>query len=207
MTDITGKLRSDGEGTGGFSLVELMISMAVLGIAFFTMFTFFISQHKVVSTNQRNFTQQQQAVFLLDTLVKDIRRAGYFHKGEGSGADQDVKIAESRKIKFYVDTSSSVQYEYDAGTEKMYQFNDTFPAGRVIFDELNITTLSFRYYNAGGTTLSNPVATTLDLRSIRRVDIYMEVKPLSSASASVGMTHAMPFNASVKPRNLGLYEE
>lgn len=193
------------EGAWGFSLIELLIGMAVLGIAFFAMFTFLVSQHKVDATNQRNFTQQQQAMFLLDTLVKEIRDAGYLHKG--SGDNQDIKTAESRRIKFYVSASSSVMYRYNATTSKIVQYNDTYPSGRTIYDELNVTSFSFRYYNGSGSEISAPVTTSTNLKNIRRVDIYVEVQPQSSASASMGVTTAMPFKASVNPRNLGMYEE
>jgi prepilin-type N-terminal cleavage/methylation domain-containing protein len=200
-------VKIDGAEPHGFTLVELLIGIAVMSIAFFSMFAFFISQHKVDATNQRNFKQQQLAMFLLDTLVKDIRRAGYMHKGSGSGADQDIKIAESKRIKFYVGDTSSVTYLYNSTTDNITQYNDTYPSGRVIYDELNITTLSFRYFNSSGSTISFPISTSTTLKSIRRVDIYLEVQPDSSASASLGLTTGTPFQASVRPRNLGLYEE
>lgn len=193
------------DGAGGFSLIELLIGMAVLGIAFFSMFTFLVSQHKVDATNQRNFTQQQEAMFLLDTLVKDIRDAGYMHKG--SGSNQDIKTAESRQIKFYISASSSIIYRYNATTDKVMQYNSAYPSGRTIYTELNVTSFSFRYYNATGGEISAPVTTSTNLKSIRRIDIYVEVQPQSSASSSMGMTAAMPFKASVRPRNLGMYEE
>ncbi len=195
------------ERVKGFTLTEVLVGMAILGIAFLAMFTFFVSQHKVDATNQRNFKQQQQAMYLLDTLVKDVRRAGYMHKGKGSGSNQDIKTAESKRIKFYVGDSSSVTYQYNSTTNKILQYNSSFPTGRTIYDELNITTLSFRYYNSSGAEISTPVGTSTDLKDIRRIDIYLEVQALSSATASLGITSSMPFKASVRPRNLGMYEE
>jgi len=203
--DIT--FENSDERVNGFTLTEVLIGMTVLVIAFLAMFTFFVSQHKVDATNQRNFKQQQQAMFLLDTLVKDMRRAGYMHKGKGNGPNQDIKTAESKRIKFYVGDSSSVTYQYNSTTNKISQYNSSFPTGRTIYDELNITTFSFRYYNSSGAEISTPVGTSADLKDIRRIDIYLEVQAPSSATASLGITTSIPFKASVRPRNLGMYEE
>lgn len=184
----------------GFTLIELLIGLAILGIALFSVFTFFISQHKVDATNQRYAKQQQQAMYLMDILVKDIRNAGYNHTA--SSSDPDVKTAESRKIRFFIGSNSSVTYEWMSSEQKIYQTNSTFPSGRKIFSDLNITTLSFKYYNSAGTELTAPVTGSSNLGSIRRVDIYVEVQPDTTYAA--GATTAIPFSVSVRPRNLGL---
>lgn len=197
------RLKTEYEGAHGFTLVEVMISVAVLSIAMFAIMSFFISQHKVDATNQRNFVQQQGGMFLLSTLTKDLRRAGYMHSS--SGADQDVDIAERKKIRFYVDSASQVIYEYNSTTNSLVHYDDFYTVGRTIYDELNITTLSFKYYDSSDTEISSPVVSS-DLDEIVRIDIYFEVRPNSSEIGG-GNIEAISFGNSVRPRNLGMYEE
>lgn len=198
----TRKGKSEPSGMSGFSLLELVISMAVASIAALIIGTFFLSQNRMDAANARDFTQQTQGMYLLSTLTKEIRKAGYLHVSNGS--DQDIDIADDNEIRFYVDDVSQVTFYYNATTDSVTQFTDIYTTGRTIYSDLNITNFSFSYFNNANTQLLTPVSSS-SLEEIRKIDINYTVQ---ADFTNLGRSaDAITFNNSVRPRNLGMYEE
>lgn len=65
----------------GFSLVEMMIVIAILGVVMAAMYSMFNHQQKSYSVQDNVAMMQQNVRVGLDYLVKDIRMAGYIPEG------------------------------------------------------------------------------------------------------------------------------
>ena len=65
----------------GFSLVEMMVVLAILGVVMAAMFSMFTHQQKSYSVQDHVSMMQQNVRVGLDYLVKDIRMAGYIPEG------------------------------------------------------------------------------------------------------------------------------
>jgi len=64
-------------GQGGFSLVELMVSLTLTGILLAAVYNMFISSTTVFQTQEEVAGAQYQLVTGMDRLISDLRRAGY----------------------------------------------------------------------------------------------------------------------------------
>jgi len=67
--------RSD--GTRAFTLIELLISMALSGIVMSAIYTLFISQNRSYNIQEQVSEMQQNARVAMDRIVRDVRMAGY----------------------------------------------------------------------------------------------------------------------------------
>ena len=63
--------------TDGFSLIELMVAIAVMGIITAQLFVVFGNQKKVYASNERALDVQEQARLTLDLISFDTRMAGF----------------------------------------------------------------------------------------------------------------------------------
>jgi prepilin-type N-terminal cleavage/methylation domain-containing protein len=63
--------------TRGFTLVELMIAVAIFGIVIAQAFAVFGAQHVTYSATERTIEVQQDSRLLADAILGDIRMAGY----------------------------------------------------------------------------------------------------------------------------------
>lgn len=68
---------SQQQASGGFTLVELMVAMAIGGIVMAAVMTAFLSQHRTYLAQDDVVEMQQNARVAMDMLVRDIRMAGY----------------------------------------------------------------------------------------------------------------------------------
>ena len=65
----------------GFSLVEMMVVLSILGVVLAAMYSMFTHQQKSYSVQDHVSMMQQNVRVGLDYLVKDIRMAGYIPEG------------------------------------------------------------------------------------------------------------------------------
>jgi len=70
-------MRRTSHSAAGFSLIELMISVAVLGIVTAQLLVVFSNQKKVFTSNERALDTQEQARLTLDLISFDTRMAGF----------------------------------------------------------------------------------------------------------------------------------
>lgn len=82
MLNLTQKKRLQTDN--GFTLVELMIALAVGGIVMAAVMTSFLSQHNVYLAQDEVVEMQQNARVVLDMLTRDIRTAGYNPSGKAN---------------------------------------------------------------------------------------------------------------------------
>ena len=70
-------MRSELRRADGFSLIELMVAVAVLGVVVTQLFVVFSNQKRVYMSNERALDVQEQARLTLDLISFDTRMAGF----------------------------------------------------------------------------------------------------------------------------------
>jgi type IV pilus assembly protein PilW len=86
----------------GFTLVELMIAMAVGGIVMAAVMTSFLSQHRSYLAQDDVVEMQQNVRVAMDMLTRDIRSAGY---DPTNNAGAGITTALAGQISFTQDTN------------------------------------------------------------------------------------------------------
>jgi prepilin-type N-terminal cleavage/methylation domain-containing protein len=70
-------MRSTGHSQAGFSLIELMVAVVVMGVVTAQLFIVMGNQKKVYSSNERAVDTQETARMTLDLISFDTRMGGY----------------------------------------------------------------------------------------------------------------------------------
>lgn len=163
----------------GFTLVELMIAMAIGGIIMAAVMTAFISQHTSYIAQDEVVEMQQNAKIALDMLTRDIRSAGYDPNNLGAGITVAGvnTVGFTREDDLATDGLETVAFSlFDAFATAAPPSNDGLTddlalqitsalggsAGRQVVAE-NISRLEFRYLDEEG----NVTAGLSDIRSIQ----------------------------------------
>ncbi len=214
----------------GFTLVELMVAMAVGGIVMAAVMTSFLSQHRSYLAQDNVVEMQQNARVSMDMLTRDIRSAGFDPNNLGAG----ITIAAPNNLVFTreddlpANGTETVAYSlFDAFTFTVPPSNDGLvddlalqltsaagvSAGRQVVAE-NISQLEFRYLDEDG----NVTANLADIRAIQISILAVASQPDQSFTNTMTYTTASgavwgPFNdnlrrrlliTTVQCRNLGL---
>lgn len=153
----------------GFTLVELMVALAVGSIILASVMTAFLSQHNTYLAQGQVVEMQQNARIAIAMMVSDIRSAGYDPDNLGAG----ITVAGAQNLSFTRDNGAGVLQTIS------YSLVDAFAAeGRNdgVVDDLardegtgpvpvaeNVSQLEFRYLDASGI----PTAVLNDIRSIQ----------------------------------------
>ncbi len=198
----------------GFTLVELLVAMAVVGVVLGAIYGIFISSNRSYHT-QDSVAEAQQGVRLgLAFMVRNMRMAGLDPIGpandsvDGHGAG--IKEATSAKIRFTADMdldgtieesdSERITYEYDAGNRRLeqclYEGTGSESTQTVI---TNVSALAFSYLDKDGNNLTVPVSAS-DLEDVRAVAISMTCQGVDGH----GKNFTRTLNTRVICRNLSL---
>lgn len=200
------------ESDRGFTLVELLVAMAVGLIVLSATYGVFTLQGKTFSTQERVAEMQQNARAAMDFMTREIRMAGYDPTGSaGSG----IVSAGANAINFTLDTTST--YHGDApdgdtsdanenityslytadGIQKLGRKSTTNATNQPVAE--HIQSLEFQYLDADG----NTTATIADIRKIRVTITAKTAKPDPDYTLNGGYrTYAL--TSIIVPRNLGL---
>lgn len=139
--------RSARRTNGGFSLLELMLVTALLGIFFGAVYEVVIVGLRVVSATDDREELRQQLVSALERFAR-----------EASLAD-DVDDAASGQFRFDTPSMDDVEYTYDSGDDTLSR-DERDSAERVVLRRL--TSFDFSYLDDDGTQLSEPVASSAE---------------------------------------------
>ena len=167
--------------TKGFTLLEVVIAIAITGIVLGAIYGVFASANKSYFTQDSVADTQQRARIALDFMVRDIRLAGLDPSGNAAAG---IEEATATKIRFTADNSMNgvienanrerLTYEYAGNDLYIYEGADLGspppvpPATEILID--NVSALSFTYRDADGVAIALPVSAS-DLANIRTVDI------------------------------------
>jgi len=150
----------------GFSLIELLIVMAVSMILLTGAISVFSNQTKVYSGQQQQLNVIQDSRLAIDVLTTDIRMAGFKKNG---ATLTGISTATATSIRVLADLNQDgvitsggdedISYSYDVDTKILSRNNQEFLR--------NIETFNLSYTLADGSTTQAPS----DLTKIRRIKV------------------------------------
>ena len=202
----------------GFTMVELLVVLAVSSILLSLMYQVYRSQLKTHTTQQELVEMQQNMRAVLYLMEREVRMAG--HGPNGGVADPAVTTAQIESIAFAMDLTGGTSLEPsdgdtgDPGEIIRYFINGSGDLVRnandgngdqILLPARDITQLTFVYKDTNGVTLDDDGAgnltTTASLQAIRTVEIVLDANIGTTAMVE---SHAMQLRSEVKVRNLGL---
>ncbi len=184
----------------GYTLVEMMIALALSAIVILTIFTYANICLRIFGSQERVVSAQQSARAALDLMVRDIRMAGYDPKASFHGPSQGIGIlsATESMLQFTADLNAdrvdnegleNLTYFFDPATGRL-RLKEGGKAYPQTFIE-HVSALKFEYRNAGG-------APALELRDIATVLVTLTVEEKDQK----GKTLKRKLSTSVNCRNL-----
>jgi len=190
---------------GGFTMIELLIAMAVGLVLLGTMYGVFTMHSKTFGTQERIAEMQQTARAAMDMMTREIRMAGY----NPAGATFDGIPYDADKLEIYADldgngdTNGTNEYiKYTMDSDYPFEIRRDTGGGRQEF-ALNIQSFSFVYLEADGITT---VTTSADNNKIRQIRITITARTASPDPdyTSNGGYRSYTLTSVITPRNLGL---
>ncbi|MDP3028875.1 MAG: prepilin-type N-terminal cleavage/methylation domain-containing protein [Deltaproteobacteria bacterium] len=174
-------MKRDQNKTRGFSLVELLIAIAISGIVLGAISSLFIMQNKSYSVQEQVAEMQQNARAAMDMMTREIRMAGCDPTGS---ANAIIVTATSNSINFTQDLDGDGHtYDPDTGTwdtneritYSLYTSDGIQKIGRATGAGNNqpvaehIQALTFAYYDSNGNT-------TAVLANIRQIQLTITAR-------------------------------
>jgi type IV pilus assembly protein PilW len=191
---------------GGFTLIELMIALALGMIVMASVATTFTTQTRAYSAQEQINQMEQNARGALDIMSREIKMAGYKPNGGSvtgvvSYTSTSLTIQADLNADGAISTSASdyeqIAYAYDSTNKKI-----TRQVGGATAATLaeNISAFAFTYYQASGTT------TATSATNIRRIKIAITAKTEKPdpGYSSNGGYRRVDLSALITPINLGL---
>ncbi len=191
----------------GFTLVEMMIALAVMGIAVGAIYAVFIASDRSYHTQDQVAEAQQGARVGIDFMVRDIRMAGLDPLGTAVAGIEEATTTKIR-ITFDIDINGTIDaplneetitYEYDSANgllrHCLYEDNPPHDAWQDLIH--NVSALSFGYLDANGNTITPPVTGTANLDRIKTVILSMTC----DGTDAQGQTFSRTLNTRIICRN------
>jgi len=198
--------RSRKHKTQAFTLIELMIAMALGMIVMASVATTFTSQTRTYSAQEQINQMEQNARGALDIMSREIKMAGY---NPAAGTVTGVVTYTSTALTIQADLNGDgsispnsadneqIAYAYDSANK-----NITRQVGSGTAETLaeNINGLTFTYYQASATTLATSAS---NIRRVKIAIIAKTAKPDPNYPSNNGY-RTDDLSATITPINLGL---
>ena len=202
----------------GFTLIELMIAMAMGLIILGALSSTFIIQRKTYAIQEQTVEMVQTARAAMDMMGREIRMAGYDPTGS---ANATIVSATSNSINFTLDITDNAGtgpsdedtgdsnenityslYTPADGIQKLGRKSTSIAVNQPVAE--NIDTLEFSYTLKDGTVIAPPSnPTAAQVLNIAKVDIKITARTTKSAPDSSGY-RTYTLTSFITPRNLGL---
>jgi type IV pilus assembly protein PilW len=191
----------------GFTLIEVLISLAIGMVVLAALYAVFTIQNKNFAKQDQIAEMQQIARTAMDSMAREITMAGYDPNKSlptPAPANAAITAAGATSLSFTsdlngdsdtVDANESVTYAFDGAN---YRITRNTGGGAQPFAE-NIQGLTFTYYDAAGAV----TATTADIRRIQISITARTGKPDPAYSANNGY-RTYTLTSFVTPRNLSM---
>ena len=167
----------------GFSLIEMMVVVVILGLIVLGLVTFFTGGVKSWVAGQSQLTAQRNARQAMDIMVREIREGNEVK----DGADTFIKVAIPE---FKTDTSTISAYEVTYILSGTTIKRGTTPLiDNVLLSGEDI----FEYYDSSGIEINPPNSTVSKVHINLKVDVDKDGNP------------DVTLNTDVNLRNYGLY--
>lgn len=156
-------------GQDGFTMVEVLTALTLFLLILMGIFQIFEPSNVAYLSSQRKLGVQQNARVAMDTMVRQIRMAGYFPENLDGDTSNDV----ANPIQAASDTALAVAGDLDSsGASSAFLFcldssglrrvkgavgaagSYTCSTGEVLAE--SITSLAFAYYDANNAPVPNP---------------------------------------------------
>ena len=182
--------------SAGFTMVEMMMVLAIMSIAFGTIYKSFEHLNRSSTTENVKAGVQQSVRIAVDFMVQDIRLAGLNPLGTPGIGIQAIVGPPDSSIRFTMDanfdgddddTFEDMTYAFDSANGRLMQTNHL--GAEVLID--NVTSLNFTY-------LDTDDQTTSDLDEIRSVIVSLTMQRPAGRDEEVSRT----YTTQVRCRNL-----
>lgn len=201
-------------GSGGLSLVELLVVMLILVVVLGAVYTIWFGLQRTYSFTEDDLTAQERARGAMSEMVELIRTARQPDAPPTEALEVVIYYADKNSIVFWTDADRDedhdlelVRFRVDTDDQTLYR--DTSQSGdpsfisgtavRLMSDSVTNTDEKplFRYTGADGQDMAAPVEDPTLIREVQinlRIDIYEHNRPL-----------AHELTSTVQPRNLRQY--
>lgn len=188
-------------GNDGFTLIEVLVTLAISGIIMVVVVTVFTSMSKSMSGENVRVSLQQGLRSAVNVVAFDIRQASLdpFKKG-------GFKIIKAKKdeIEFNSDINVNGYFEADerfryyvSSSTKSLQFQNSGVSQPMLS---NIETLRFTFLDKNGDSLNPDAESVRNPERIRAVDIYVSANEKYWGGSG---TEKREYRTVVKCRNMG----
>jgi prepilin-type N-terminal cleavage/methylation domain-containing protein len=182
----------------GFTIIELLIAMAVIGVIIGSMFSFSIAQRKYFSVQEEISEMTQNTRAAMEMISSELTMAGYSPLGiVFSGIPYDVSqlqiYADLNGNGALSDPNENITYTYDTSSKRILRNTGS---GNQPFAE-NIQSLVFECLDDQG----NPTTVTENIRQIRLIISGRTSKPDPLYATNSGY-RTYTLTSLVTPRNL-----
>jgi prepilin-type N-terminal cleavage/methylation domain-containing protein len=161
----------------GFSLIEMMIVVTILGIIILGLVTFFTGGTRSWVTGQHQLEAQRNARLSMDQMVREIREADYI-----------VDSSISSSIDFHTPFHGNISYSLSG--------NDLKRDSNTVIN--NVLTLDFSYFDNSGSEINGFPLSYEDASKISKVHINFQVDVDQDSSPDITL------NSDINLRNHGL---
>lgn len=187
----------------GYTLIELLVSMAIAMVVLGALSGSFISQTKAYNAQENINEMQQNARAAMDLMAREIKMAGYDPTGASFAA---VVTFASDQFRFVADVdkdgdttsateeNEDITYSFDAANNQLLRDDANDGKAAMVVAE-NITALSFEYLMADGTT------TATNSGEVRFIKITFTAQT-DKIDPNTGTHQTYPATAWVTPNNL-----
>ena len=193
----------------GFSLVELLVALAIMSIVSAAIYTMFVLSQENYTTQNVSADVQQTIRAAMELMAQDIRQAGLDPTNSDNFGIQEATALRLHFTSDSIDTgtgefngvvdntnSESVTYEFTANRIDQIVYKGTGAENTQPLIE-NVQELSFAYFDADGVDLGSPVPNDR-LDDIRAIQISLTVEQPAGRAEPVSRT----LTNRIKCRNL-----
>ena len=174
----------------GFTLVEVLIAMAIAGIVMGAIYSIFISSNRSYRTQDSVADAQQRVRVGIDFIAHDVRLAGLDPLGAGAGIENatatNLRMTADLDLNGVIDAplnQERITYDYDAPSRtlrrKLYEGTGSESAWQPLIND--VSALAFTYRDSGGNVTAVPA-------SIRMVDITMTCQGTDALGQPINRT-------------------
>ena len=152
----------------GFSLIELMVAVVILGLIILALVTFFTGGTIAWVAGQSQLEAQRNARLAMDRMVREIREADYV-----------ASTSISDDIDFHTPFAGSISYSLSVSGGDLKR--DDIPMIN------NVQSLVFSYYDSSGIQVEPPVGTVSKVHINLEVDVDKDGNPDITLNADVNL--------------------
>lgn len=192
--------QKDQKRVPGFSLIELLIAIAISGIVLGAVSSLFIMQNKSYSVQEQVAEMQQNARAAMDIMTREIRMAGPASTGIVSATANSINFTQDiNGDGDTADANENMTYAYDTADNQITR--NTQPVAE------KIQSLEFKYWDDTVTDyqdsnmLSRPVANPANIRVIQITITARTANPDPDYTTNGGYRTRI-LTSLITPRNL-----